>query len=159
MYLEYRIEAFLESVLLILRNLNPEQYRKHQQSLASKLKEKLKNMTQETSRHWSHISSRYLDFEQHVQDAEFLKHISLESLIQFYQEKIAINSSKRRKLSVHIKSNKMMVDYTNGQMNEIERVAKKNEMVTPETLSYHQSQCILSQPVVPKSITEFMLIK
>lgn len=54
----------------VLSKMTPEEYAKHQNALAARMLEKDKNLGQESSRLWTHVSSRYYYFEQHVEDAE-----------------------------------------------------------------------------------------
>ena len=51
-YLESRIEAFLQYLQKMLDQMTPEEYVKHQQSLRMTLLEKVKNLGQEANRHW-----------------------------------------------------------------------------------------------------------
>ncbi|KAJ3300130.1 Insulinase (Peptidase M16) [Borealophlyctis nickersoniae] len=105
-YLESRVESFLEKMESVITEMTPEEYSKHQAALAAKLLEKDKNLGQESGRLWSHVNSRYYNFEQHVIDAKTVKEISQASMLEFYEEHIAVSSPTRRKLSVHIRSQK-----------------------------------------------------
>ncbi|KAJ3035241.1 Insulinase (Peptidase M16) [Rhizophlyctis rosea] len=105
-YVESRIEAFIQKMKTVLKDMTAEEYTKHQTALAAKLLEKDKNLGQESSRHWSHINSRYYNFEQHFADAELVKQVPQEDLLKFYEEYLALESSNRRKLSVHVRSQK-----------------------------------------------------
>ena len=49
--------------------MTAQEFEKHQIALSVKLLEKDKNLAQESSRLWSHVSSRYYYFDQHLQDA------------------------------------------------------------------------------------------
>ncbi|KAI9096425.1 Metalloenzyme, LuxS/M16 peptidase-like protein [Phlyctochytrium arcticum] len=104
--LESRIEAFLHSMKAILEKMTPEEYKKHQNALAARMLEKDKNLGQESHRLWTHVSSRYYHFDQHVADAERVKQIPQEQLIRFYNSYISPSSTTRRKLSVHVRSQK-----------------------------------------------------
>ncbi|KXS20116.1 hypothetical protein M427DRAFT_52375 [Gonapodya prolifera JEL478] len=103
-YLEHRIDEFLHQFLEKLENLEPEAYEEEQKSLVAKLIESDKNLGRESSRHWGHISSRYLDFDGDHRDAAAIPTVSLTSLIDWYKEFILPKSASRRKLSVHIRS-------------------------------------------------------
>jgi insulysin len=63
-YLDTRIEAFLAQVGDILDKMTDTEFEGHKRSLIIKRLEKLRNLDQESSRHWSQISSEYYDFEQ-----------------------------------------------------------------------------------------------
>jgi insulysin len=62
-YLESRIDAFLESYEETIREMSDSVFEGHKRSLIIKRLEKLKNLTQESSRLWSHIDNEYFDFE------------------------------------------------------------------------------------------------
>lgn len=61
-YVETRIEAFLESMKKFIDDLGEEEYSKHQQSLIMKEEEKPKNLGQETRRFWGRITDKYYQF-------------------------------------------------------------------------------------------------
>ncbi len=63
-YLEERIESFLREYATTLAEMSQEQFDAHKTSLVNKRLESLKNLSQETSRFWSHIMSECYDFEQ-----------------------------------------------------------------------------------------------
>ena len=62
MYLESRVDAFLESYKAQLASTTPEQFEKQKEGLISQKLEKLENLHSETSRFWSHITNGYCDF-------------------------------------------------------------------------------------------------
>jgi insulysin len=63
-YLDRRIEAFLVQFGESLQKMTDTEFEGHQRSLINKRLEKLRNLDQESSRHWSQISNEYYDFEQ-----------------------------------------------------------------------------------------------
>ncbi|KAH6565205.1 hypothetical protein BASA62_007439 [Batrachochytrium salamandrivorans] len=105
-YLESRIVAFLHQLETILVEMTPEDFKKHQTSIATKMLDTLKNLGQESSRYWGHINSLYYDFEQHITDAEQIHRITKDQLIAFYRKHISPDSKMLRKLSVHMRSQK-----------------------------------------------------
>ncbi len=62
-YLESRIDAFLESYEESIREMSESVFEGHKRSLITKRLEKLKNLTQESGRLWSHIDNEYFDFK------------------------------------------------------------------------------------------------
>jgi insulysin len=62
-YLEARIEGFLDTYAATLTAMDDTEFENHKRSLIVKRLEKLKNLDQETSRHWNHISNEYYDFD------------------------------------------------------------------------------------------------
>jgi insulysin len=62
-HLENRIDSFLSGYEKILKAMNAEDFESHKRSLITKRLEKLKNLTQESGRLWTHIDNEYFDFE------------------------------------------------------------------------------------------------
>ena len=75
--------------------------------MADKLLEKIRNLENESSRFWSHITSRYYDFNQNETDSRMALKISKASLLEFYDNYIAATAPNRCKASVHIASAKV----------------------------------------------------
>lgn len=63
-YLDRRIEAFLIQFSSTLENMSDADFEGHKRSLINKRLEKLRNLDQESSRHWVQVSNEYYDFEQ-----------------------------------------------------------------------------------------------
>jgi insulysin len=62
-YLESRIDSFLGNYAAVLRDMSEADFEGHKRSLITKRLEKLKNLDQESGRHWTHIAGDYFDFE------------------------------------------------------------------------------------------------
>jgi len=62
----------------------------------------LKNLDQESSRHWSHIDSEYFDFELVHEDAITIRALSKSDMIQFFEHYVSPSSTKRAKLAIHL---------------------------------------------------------
>ena len=101
-YLEERINAFLAMFAGKLRDMPHETFESHKKSLINKRLEKIKNLGQECSRFWSHISNEYFDFHKVDHDVAHLKPLTKEEMIQFFDYYISPTSPTRAKLSVHM---------------------------------------------------------
>ena len=101
-YLEERINAFLAMFGKSLEGLSQEEFESHKKSIINKRLEKLKNLDQESSRLWSHISNEYLDFLQRDHDVEHIKLLQKSQMVEFYNHYIHPTSPSRAKLSVHM---------------------------------------------------------
>lgn len=62
-YLESRIDSFLAAQTASLENMSDADFESHKRSVIIKRLEKLKNLDQETGRHWAQINNEYYDFE------------------------------------------------------------------------------------------------
>ncbi|KAJ2906233.1 ubiquitin carboxyl-terminal hydrolase-like protein [Zalerion maritima] len=101
-YLEYRVDAFLESMKSRLGEMSDEDFEKHKRSLVIKRLEKLRDLDLETSRHWNQIHSEYCNFELAQQDAERVKLLTKKDVAEFYNEFIDPASARRAKVSVSL---------------------------------------------------------
>lgn len=68
-YLDKRIEAFLAQFGRTLGKMSETEFEGHKRSLIIKRLEKLRNLDQESSRHWTQICNEYYDFEQGMRNA------------------------------------------------------------------------------------------
>ena len=101
-YLEERINAFLALFAKSLQAMSTEDFESHKSSLIAKRLEKIKNLDQESSRFWNHISNEYLDFLAREHDVSHLKPLTKSDLIEFFNHYISPTSPSRAKLSVHL---------------------------------------------------------
>lgn len=101
-YLEERINAFLAHFGKSLQDMSKEDFESHKSSLIAKRLEKIKNLDQESSRFWGHISNEYLDFLARENDVSHLKPLTKSDLIEFFNHYIHPTSTSRAKLSLHM---------------------------------------------------------
>ena len=101
-YLEERINAFLASFAKTLEGMPNEKFESHKKSLINKRLEKMKNLDQESSRFWGHISNEYFNFHQVETDVAQLKLVTKADMLTFFAHYIDPTSSHRAKLSVHL---------------------------------------------------------
>ena len=101
-YLEQRINAFLVSLGELIENMPQEEFDGHKRSLVNKRLEKLKNLDQECTRFWNHISSGYFHFKQVDTDVEHLRPLTRKDMVEFFKHYIHPTSPHRAKISVHL---------------------------------------------------------
>ena len=101
-YLEKRINAFLMVLSKNIEEMSPKDFESHKRSMINKRLEKLKNLDSEFGRFQSHISDEYYNFLQAEEDAESVRHITQQQMIDFFGHYIHPDSPHRAKLSVHI---------------------------------------------------------
>ncbi|KAG0054714.1 Insulinase (Peptidase M16) [Gryganskiella cystojenkinii] len=123
-YLESRIEnLFRERIALALKSMNLEEFNRQVNSAVVKKMEKPKNLKEESVKHWSQIQSGYFEFDQVLVDVEAMRKVTLDRLKEFFMLWIHPDGAKAKKLSVHIRSQKLppQVDENvavNGQKRE-----------------------------------------
>ena len=101
-YLEQRINAFLMVLLKNIEDMSAKEFDSHKRSIINTRLEKLKNLDSEFSRFNCHISDEYYNFLQAEEDAESVRPITKEQMLEFFNHYIHPTSPKRAKLSVHI---------------------------------------------------------
>ncbi|GAA5998202.1 hypothetical protein JCM5350_002919 [Sporobolomyces pararoseus] len=106
-YLEERIEALWQSFGATLSEMDDADFEKEKESLASKLEEKPKSLSGESSRYWQEIESGEFDFGQRVRKAEFIRTITRPTLIAFFDSYINPSSPTRAKISILMRSQRL----------------------------------------------------
>lgn len=101
-YLEKRINAFLMVLLKNIEDMSPKDFESHKRSIINTRLEKLKNLDSEFSRFQSHISDEYYNFLQAEEDAESVRPITKDQMLNFFNHYVHPTSPRRAKLSVHI---------------------------------------------------------
>jgi insulysin len=143
-HLEHRVEDFLKGVKDLLRSMPLTEFVKFKKGLASKLTEKDKNLAQESKRYWSQVNARYYDFTSHCTDAEAVLSMDPSDILQFYENCIAVESPLRRKLSVHLVSQKCSV--TDG---DIQQTLIKDTEEEVALFKFRMELSKAAQPVKP----------
>lgn len=103
-YLETRVEAFLDLFRENLSAMSEDEFERQRDAYAFKRLERLKNLGEEASRFWSHIESGYEDFLRRETDAKNVRLLTKQDMQTFFDTYIHHSSPTRRKLSVHLAS-------------------------------------------------------
>ena len=101
-YLEERINAFLMVFHEKLEEMPQNEFEGHKRSVINKRLEKLKNLSQECNRFYSHMSNEYYHFLQADTDVEELKQLTKADMVKFFKHYIHPESPHRTKLSTHL---------------------------------------------------------
>lgn len=142
-YLDERVESFLNGFKKIFDEMSDSDFEGHKRSLITKRLEKMKNLDQESSRHWSHIDGEYFDFELGKSplllqalsqsdkfvlaylDAAHVKPLTKVDMAEFFDHYISPASSSRSKLSIHL--------HAQGKAPVAEGTAVEKATVVPES--------------------------
>jgi len=100
-YLESRVDAFLEQLRVLITDMSAEAFDRERQSLIDQKMDKLKNLNQETNRFWDHISDGYNDFLEYEIECETLRTITKDEVLSLFMSHIHPSSPTRSKLSAH----------------------------------------------------------
>lgn len=99
------IEEFLLTVNKLLEDMSDEEFNVHVQSLLTHLLEKPKGMQDRFGRLWSEIACRHYNFKRNLHEADVLKSLKKNDVIDFFKRHMDPSSCTRRKLTVHVLSN------------------------------------------------------
>ncbi|KAF8163442.1 Metalloenzyme, LuxS/M16 peptidase-like protein [Crassisporium funariophilum] len=105
-YLEERVEAFLEEMKGKIEEMTDEEFQVQKTGLEKKWLEADKNLAEEVSKFVVQINSGHWDFFRHQKDAELLRTITKENVMNLFMSKVHPSSQTRSKLSVHMVSQK-----------------------------------------------------
>jgi len=103
-YLEERLELFLENFQHTLEKLSDDELEVQKQGLIVNKLERLNNLSEESGLFWYHICSGYYDFVRHETDAATIRDLTLQEIVDAYNAFLHPKSPSRRKLSVHMRS-------------------------------------------------------
>ncbi|EGG01315.1 insulinase [Melampsora larici-populina 98AG31] len=95
--------------IIKLKEMTNEEFEDQKISLIHRLSKDFENLWEEASHYWSHIHSGYYAFEERYEDAKMIQQITKSEMEEFYQTAINPKSTKRSKLSIQIKSQKVPV--------------------------------------------------
>lgn len=119
-YLESRIEWFLHAQATALADMSDADFEGHKRAVVTKRLEKVKNLDQETGRHWAQIANEYYDFEAGMypswhlvhdsglmsetaqEDADQVKKLTKSEMMDYYARHILPSSPDRAKLVVYL---------------------------------------------------------
>ncbi|KAI0005889.1 Metalloenzyme, LuxS/M16 peptidase-like protein [Russula compacta] len=110
-YLEGRVEAFLDHMKGVLEFMTDEQFAEQKNGLERKWREVPKNLNEEVSGFWAQIDSSYLDFLRRTEDADFLESVSKHDVQSLFLTRVHPSSKTRSKLSIHAQSQKPWPKY------------------------------------------------
>lgn len=137
-YLERRVENFLDLFREILATMSEAEFERQREAFALKRLERLKNMGEEASRFWTHIESGYEDFLRRETDAKNIRLLTKQDIEFFFDTHIHHESPTRRKLSVHLVSQKQAPAKFSVAASEALLEVLKQENVPVEEDQYRQ---------------------
>ena len=117
-YLEERINAFLVTFHEKLEGMSLTDFEGHKRSVINRRLEKLKNLSQECNRFYSHIFNEYYHFLQTDTDVEELKPLTKADMMEFFNYYIHPTSPNRTKLSVHLTAQSSPKEVVGGMSSE-----------------------------------------
>ncbi|AQL06823.1 Nardilysin-like [Zea mays] len=101
-YLQSRIDNFIDGLSALLDELNEETFEHHRSGLIADKLEKEPSLSYQTSDYWSQIADKRYMFDMSKLEAEELKTVQKADVIAWYNTYIRSSSPKRRRLAIHV---------------------------------------------------------
>lgn len=98
-FLDKRVETFLLNYRNVLEAVSAEALADNIQAVIELLLEKPKNLQKETNRFWGEISSGTYLFDRKIREANFLRTVTLDDILEFYDIFVSPLSAQRTKFS------------------------------------------------------------
>ncbi|KAF6164742.1 hypothetical protein GIB67_040994 [Kingdonia uniflora] len=102
MYLHRRVNKFIDSLKELLEGLDNESFENYRSGLIAEKLEKFTSQSYEASYLWSQIASKRYCFKMWEKEAEELKSISKNDVIDWYNTYLKPTSQKCRRLATHV---------------------------------------------------------
>ncbi|KAJ3682908.1 hypothetical protein LUZ60_013135 [Juncus effusus] len=101
-YLQGRIENFIDSLPAFLEGLDEESFEHHKDGLIAQKLEKDPTLTSETDNYWYQITNKRYIFDMHKIEAEELKTIKKDDVINLFNNYLRPESPKCRRIAFHV---------------------------------------------------------
>ncbi|KAL5757085.1 hypothetical protein ACOSQ2_021831 [Xanthoceras sorbifolium] len=101
-YLQERIDNFISGLGELLEGLDDESFENYRSGLMAKLLEKDPSLQYETNRYWNQIIDKRYMFDQSQTEAEELKSLNKNDIINWYKTYLQPSSPKCRRLAVRV---------------------------------------------------------
>ncbi|PAV61778.1 hypothetical protein WR25_21372 [Diploscapter pachys] len=91
-----RIENFIETFQAKLKSMGEAEFNEHKEALICCLLEKPKTLNTRNDRIWNEIDCQQYDFEKNEDEATFLKTITKDQVLDYYNRKLVKGAQERR---------------------------------------------------------------
>jgi len=153
-YLEYKVEEFLNEFKETIKKIDDKEFKENKESVITKLLEKPKNLATQTATFFKSIEAKNYDFERDKRDSEYIKKITKEEIIEFYEKYVDVKSPERKKFSIHIFSKGKDNDLVKEKQDEINNILNKN-VIIEDIYTFRRNQDFGPSPVSYKPIEEY----
>ncbi|KAJ1335357.1 insulysin [Microdochium nivale] len=159
-YLESRVDLFLAAQGAALEKMSDADFESHKRSVVNKRLEKLKNLDQETGRHWAQIANEYYDFAASQEDAARVTQLTKDDMIHFYRTFITPTSAERAKLAIHLIAQGVSADATPAEApstaDETPVPSNGKDIVVIENVRDYKASLVVSAGARPtQQLSEF----
>ncbi|KAG5514988.1 hypothetical protein RHGRI_036132 [Rhododendron griersonianum] len=101
-YLQGRIESFINGLKELLDGIDDESFENYKSGLIAKLLEKDPSLQYETNRYWGQIIDKRYMFDLSEKEAEELRHIQKNDVVDWYNTYLSQSSPKCRRLAIRV---------------------------------------------------------
>ncbi|KAK4058714.1 metalloprotease [Microbotryomycetes sp. JL221] len=130
-FLESRIETlWLDPVSKHFENMSDEEFEKHKIGLINRKLEKVKSLSQETSRYWSEIEDGTLDFFHREREAALISELTKQDVFDFFKRFVHPSSDTRVKLSILMRSQRLQPEALSNLVDAIKRTDLDSQRAT-----------------------------
>ncbi|KAI5707248.1 hypothetical protein M8J75_016018 [Diaphorina citri] len=102
LFVDSRIEAFLAQMKDLISNMPDEEFQSHKEALSAQRLEKPKKLSGLSSRFWLEITTQQYNFDRANIEVAYLKSVTKENVLKFYDDLLAKDAPFRHKLAVHL---------------------------------------------------------
>ncbi|KAL2952719.1 hypothetical protein AAZX31_19G126700 [Glycine max] len=109
--IEQRVEAFLQMFETKLLEMTVDEFKSNVNALIDVKLEKHKNLWEESSFFWQEINYGTLRFDRKDYEIEALRQLTLQELIDFFNEYVKVGAPRKKTLSVRVHGNRHSSEY------------------------------------------------
>ncbi|XP_054810331.1 insulin-degrading enzyme-like 1, peroxisomal isoform X2 [Prosopis cineraria] len=109
--IEKRVEAFLEMFEKKVLEMSVEEFKEHVNALIEVKLERHKNLREESAFYWREINDGTLKFNRRDLEVAELRQLTLQELVDFFNEYIKVGASRKSTLSVRVYGNLHSSDF------------------------------------------------
>jgi insulysin len=147
-YMDSRIEAFLERLREKIECMEPEEFQKNISAVSQSLREKNKNIGEESNKYWHGMSTRSYLFRRLHLIADKVDITTKEQVLEFYDTYISKGGPKRSKLSVQV--------YATQHMDKFNEPTGEDEMLISDCEEFKRMSDYHGLPPIP-NISSLMI--
>ncbi|XP_027350190.1 insulin-degrading enzyme-like 1, peroxisomal isoform X3 [Abrus precatorius] len=110
-YIEQRVETFLKMFETKLNEMTNDEFKSNVNALIDMKLEKHKNLREESAFFWREINDGTLRFDRRDYEVEALRQLTLQELIDFFNEYVKVGAPRKKTLSVRVHGNRHSSEY------------------------------------------------
>lgn len=109
--IEQRVEAFLKMFETKLHEMTADEFKSNVNALIDMKLEKHKNLREESAFFWREINDGTLRFDRRDYEVEELRKLTLQDLIDFFNEYVKVGAPRKKTLSIRVHGNRHSSEY------------------------------------------------